>query len=111
MRNSATDTQLIRKSSDPLKKREWIYCQQPHVYDINCDKCGGVNITWSEFQKLIWCFDCEIDTPGTSVIFGGPIPMGCCELMGISFDRIRLSDERLLKVKIKDGQIIYKEET
>ena len=83
--------------TEEMKKREWCYAQHPYVYDIECDKCAGTNITWSEYEKMIWCFDCEIDTLGTSGIFDGPIPVGLCEDLGIKFDRIRLSDNKLIK--------------
>lgn len=71
-----------------LIKRKWHYSQNPVVYGIECDKCGNKNITWSEYKKHIWCYDCEVDTKGTDGIFTGPIMMGTCELMGIRFDRV-----------------------
>jgi hypothetical protein len=93
-----------------MKKREWCYCQQPVAYDMHCDKCKGTNITWSEFEGMLWCYDCEIDTPGFPGIFDGPIPVVTCKLMGISFDRIRLSDGKLLKMKIIEGGLEWNEE-
>ncbi len=91
------------------KKRESCYYQHPYAYDIECDQCGGTNITWSEYEKKIWCFDCEIDTDGTGGIFDGPIPVQLCEMMGISFDRIRVSDGKRLKMMINNGNIEYVE--
>jgi len=76
---------------------------------VYCDKCGGSNTTWSEYEKLIWCFDCKIDTRGTEGIFGGPVSVGVANMMGISFDRIRLEDGKLLKMEIKDGNVIWNE--
>jgi len=73
------------------EKRMWCYIQPPPMFGIKCDKCGGENITWSEWQGLIWCFDCEIDTVGTKGIFDSPIPKQMAELLGISFDRVTLT--------------------
>jgi len=71
-------------------KRKWIYVQPPYQYSIQCDQCEGHNIEWSEWGKLIWCYDCEIDTRGTPGIFGVPIPVEISKMMGISFDRIQI---------------------
>lgn len=87
--------------------REWCYCQQPEVYEIYCDICGGTHTTWSEYENHIWCYHCEKDTVGTRGIFAGPVPLGVCELFGIRFDRIRLSDNKLLRMKVEDGKIVY----
>lgn len=85
--------------SPKLKKREWCYCQYPSVYEVSCDQCGGTHTTWSEYEKHIWCFDCEIDTLGTPGIFGGPIPLHACEALGICFDRIILADNSIVKTE------------
>lgn len=83
-----------------MDKREWHYCQKPSVYGVHCDKCGGGNTDWSEYKAHIWCFSCEVDTKGTPGIFDGPIGVEVSRMMGISFDRIRLSDNKLLRMKI-----------
>jgi len=80
-----------------LKKREWVYIMDPAEYEIECDHCDGTNIAWSEFEHMIWCYDCKIDTKGFGGIFSGPIPVKTAEMMGISFDRIRLKDQKVLK--------------
>jgi hypothetical protein len=92
---------------DKLVKREWCYCQYPKVYEVYCDICGGSNTTWSEYERHIWCFDCEKDTHGTGGIFDGPISVELCELMGISLDRVRLADNVRLKMRIEGEKIIY----
>lgn len=71
-------------------KRTWCYVQPPAVYSIQCDCCGGNNIMWSEWEKLIWCYDCQIDTPGTLGIFDGPISVELCKMLGISFERVEI---------------------
>jgi len=80
-----------------MRKRKWIYIQKPQDYGINCDLCGGSNIEWSEFEHMIWCYDCQKDTPGDGGVFDGPIPMGASRLLGMNFDR----------VEIKTGQRLY----
>ena len=79
------------------KKRLWYYVQNPSCYSIVCDKCQGTNIEWSEYDKLIWCYDCKIDTKGTAGIFDSPIPVGACELLGISFDRYYIKTKKIQK--------------
>lgn len=79
---------------DSLVLRKWCYCQKPEVYEVYCDCCGSSNTAWSEYEGMIWCYDCEKDTPGTGGIFDGPIPLRLCKDMGISFDRIWLADEQ-----------------
>ena len=70
-----------------MRKRKWHYVMHPYEYEIDCDKCGGRNIEWSEFERKIWCYDCKIDTDGTDGIFAGPIGWGVSELLGIRFER------------------------
>jgi len=80
-----------------LKKRVWHYVQNPGQYEISCDKCGSKEIQWSEYEKCIWCPKCLIDTKGTMGIFDGPIPVGACEVMGISLDRWDMINKRVIK--------------
>ena len=92
-----------------MKKRKWCYCQQPTNYDIACDLCRGRNITWSEYEHHIWCYDCKKDTPGFSGIFDGPIPLEVVKMLGVSFDRIEIPSGKLLKMKqTKTGKLYWK---
>lgn len=92
-----------------MKKREWVYINNPKYYDIQCDKCKGINIEWSEYEHKIWCYDCEIDTSGTLGIFDGPIGMGACEILGCSLKRFYLKSKALCKPIItKDNKIVYR---
>ncbi len=80
-----------------MEKREWVYVMEPAEYEIECDRCDGTNIAWSEFAHMIWCYDCKIDTKGFAGVFSGPIPIKIAGMLGMSFERIRLSDNKLLK--------------
>ena len=80
-----------------LQKRRFMYVQKPQEYEIHCDKCGGLNLNWSEWEGLIWCYDCQIDTPGDKGIFSGPIPMTLATYLGICFDRYDLETQKVLK--------------
>ena len=97
------------KVNKKMKKRKWMYVMKPSNYEISCDKCGGNNITWSEFERLIWCYDCEIDTKGTEGIFGGPIPLEVSKILGISFDRFYLKDHSIRRMKLVGNKMIWKE--
>lgn len=93
-----------------MEQRDWVYVMQPKEYGMTCDICGGTNITWSEFDHMIWCFDCEKDTPGISGVFDGPIPIGVAEVLGLSFDRIDLKTGKRLYAEINQekGKIEWK---
>lgn len=105
------DANKKEKRNQKLKRRKWCYCQKPSVYGIHCDLCGEGNITWSEYEHLIWCFHCSKDTPGTGGIFDGPIPLEVSKILGISFDRIEISSGRLLKMKhTKTGKLYWRKE-
>jgi len=82
-----------------LKKRADCLIQYPKSYGIECDICGGINLHWSEWEHLIWCYDCEIDTKGTGGIFDGPIPVGSAEVLGISFDRVNIKTGEIIEFK------------
>jgi hypothetical protein len=83
-----------------MEKRKWCYVNPPHRYDILCDKCGGRNIEWSEYEHKIWCYDCKIDTDGTEGVFGGPIPIKASYLLGVTFDRINLETKEIEKLNL-----------
>ena len=93
------------------KKRRWVYVCHPANYDIECEKCHGTNITWSEWEHMIWCYDCEEDVSGTGGIFDGPIPINITEALGISFNRLYLSspDKMFKPVTRENGRIVYRQ--
>ena len=78
-----------------MRKRTWHYVMNPASYSISCDRCGGSNLEWSEYEHMIWCYDCKIDTKGTGGIFDGPIGWMVCELIGISFNRWDMKKQRV----------------
>ncbi len=91
-------------------KRTWIYIHEPKDYEIHCDLCQGTNITWSEWEGMIWCYDCQKDTKGFGGIFEGPIPFGIMPMLSISLDRIDLATgKRNTPKKGEDGHIEYVE--
>lgn len=83
------------------KAREWCYKYQPYLYGISCDLCGGTNITWSEFEHEIWCYDCQKDTPGNAGIFDGPIPVQLTKMLigNDCFDRIEIKSGKIIKME------------
>ncbi|MCK5615838.1 hypothetical protein KAR91_78970 [Candidatus Pacearchaeota archaeon] len=85
-----------------LKKRTECFAIKPAEWGIICDICGGDNLHWSEWEGLIWCYDCEKDTKGTGGIFDGPIPMGAAELFGFCFDKIHIESGKIMEM-VRDG--------
>lgn len=75
---------------------------------MRCDKCWsgelddrtGTNITWSEYEHKIWCYDCKIDTKGFGGVFDGPIPIQASYLLGITFDRFNLETKQIERFNI-----------
>ena len=92
-----------------MRKRKWIYIQKPQCYCIECNLCGGTNIEWSEYEHMIWCYDCKKDVPGTGGVFDGPIPLGTSRLLGMNFDRIELkTGQRLYMTQYgRSSKLIY----
>jgi len=78
------------KEVEDREKRIWAWVQAPDVYGVTCDLCDGLNIAWSEWDHMIWCYDCEKDTKGTDGIFNGPVNVHCCELLGMIFDEVNI---------------------
>lgn len=80
---------------------------KPQSYEVFCDKCGSSNIDWSEYEHMIWCYDCKIDTLGNEGIFGGPIGWGVAALLGISFARWNIKKDRVEYPRIVGHKIKY----
>ena len=92
---------------EELKKRTWHYIQNPKKYGIQCDKCNGTNIEWSEWEGLIWCYDCQIDSKGFEGIFGSPIGVGMSKLLGIRFERWNMIEQRVEYPRLIGNKIEY----
>jgi hypothetical protein len=90
-----------------MRHRTWVYVLKPQAYEMTCDRCGGTNIAWSEYEHKIWCFGCKIDTDGTPGIFGGPIPLEISAILGITFDRYNLKRDRVEYPRIIGHKIKY----
>ena len=89
---------IYNPATDPEpEKRKFIYVMSPVAYEIaGCPKCGKNNITWSEYVKHCWCYDCKIDyVPEHGGIFDGPIPIGLSGIFGISFDRVEIGTDKV----------------
>lgn len=78
---------------DDLKKRKWIWARQPMEYEISGCDCGSTNVTWSEYERHLWCFDCQKDfIPQHAGVFDGPILVHTTDLL-ISLDIVVLVGE------------------
>lgn len=85
-------------SSDKKKKRTWVYVNQPASYGIPGHSCGSKKYTWSEFQKHLWCYKCEVDfIPKENGVFDGPIPVTLASMMGYDFRRMNLKTKKLMR--------------
>lgn len=91
----------------PMRYRKWVYVQKPQQYEIVCDKCGGNNIEWSEYERMIWCYDCKVDTEGRGGLFSGPISTLMVEMVGMSLARLYFKDKIIRYPVTRGHKIIY----
>lgn len=77
-----------------LEKRTHVYAQRPATFEISgCPDCGNTDPDWSEYKGHLWCQKCNKDfVPASNGVFDGPINIQVCELIGVYFDQIRISD-------------------
>lgn len=73
------------KKNPGFPKRTWHYLLDPAEYGVHCNNRGKVNpshkVAWSEYEGMIWCFDCKKDMRGFGGIFNGPIPVEATKLI------------------------------
>ena len=98
---------VMKMDTNKALKRKYIFVNHPTQYGIGCDKCNGLNIWWSEFEGLIWCYDCEIDTKGTGGIFDGPICFNALRFLGLSLDRYNLETGKIERCRLENGKLIW----
>ena len=94
------DRGKILDPSGPLPdKRKHCWVHEPTVYEVSgCPKCGGDNVTWSEYVDHCWCYDCKVDyIPMHFGIFDGPIPVALMEMLGIRLDRVNFETGKIIK--------------
>ena len=73
-------------------KRTWVYVMQPKAYQIAPCSCGNKDTQWSEFEGHLWCDKCNKDfIPEHNGVFDGLISLNTARILGISFDKRRLS--------------------
>ncbi len=87
-----------------MEKRKWHYLYPPKAFECKCEKCNGRNLTWSEWDNHLWCYDCQIDfdpkDSAYSGVFSGPIPIGVSSTLGLSFDRYMMQEDRIERFNI-----------
>lgn len=82
--------------SQVLAKRSWFYLQPPAAFDLPPCDCGNDQTQWSEYEHHLWCDKCQKDfEPVHNGVFGGPVPVGICSALGISFDRFNIQKNRV----------------
>lgn len=87
----------------PKVKRTHIYCSPPHTFEMRCPKNKRHKLEWSEFEKHVWCYNCEKDfcVPEHSRwtgIFSGPILVNVAQLMGCDFRRLNLETKEIIEM-------------
>lgn len=98
----------------PLKKRTWCYIHPPEFYECYCNNGGKINqkhrTTWSEFEGMIWCYDCKLDMRGFGGIFDGPVPYQATRmLMGKTvFYRINMEKNTIEYDVLGRSRIYYR---
>jgi len=91
--------------SEESKRRTWHYILKPYQFEIECPKCKGHNIEWSEYEKHIWCYDCNEDLiPEHHGVLDGPIPVHCAYLLGLNFDRFNMITNKIEIFNVENGK-------
>jgi len=88
---------MIKKRRKRRKRRKTCYICSPVYLDLLCPNDPEHKITWSEWEKHIWCYGCKKDIeykPG-----GAIIPMQVAKMIGVDFRRYN----------IKTGEVIHYE--
>jgi hypothetical protein len=82
---------------ESLTRREWCYCARPKEFEVSgCPMCGNPDPDWSEYRHHCWCPNCEIDfQPDCDGVFGGPVGVQLCELIGVYFDEFNVQTGEL----------------
>jgi ribosomal protein S27E len=82
-----------------MKKRTECYVCSPVELELVCPKCQKTNITWSEFEEHIWCYDCKDDIKYEKG-GAGPIPIQTAVLMGIDYRKYNLKTGKIVPGEI-----------
>jgi hypothetical protein len=97
-----------------LKRRKWHYLYNPIDYSVYCNSGGKINkehkTAWSEFEHMIWCYDCLEDMSGSGGIFDGPIPyQGSQMIIGeLCFHRYNLVKKVVEAPVMSKGKMYYR---
>lgn len=75
-----------------LERRTHVYVLRPKDYEMSGCSCGNSDPDWSEYKGRLWCPSCKVDfVPTSGGIFGGPVPVQVCGLMGIDLRELNLT--------------------
>jgi len=86
-----------------LLKRLKQYIQDPIAYSMAGCSCGNQNVKWSEYADHLYCEKCQLNfIPKHNGIFEGPIKVNAAIMSGISFDRVNLLTEEIIKFDLED---------
>ena len=78
-----------------LKKRAWVYLQEPSKYGVSGCSCGNDDVQWSEYEKHVWCPKCKLDfIPKSSGVFDGPVMLHTARMLGLDFSRYNIKAEK-----------------
>ncbi|HEC63900.1 MAG TPA: hypothetical protein ENI23_01250 [bacterium] len=79
-----------------MKRRTECYICNPVALDLCCPVNEHHPITWSEYEKHIWCYVCKKDIKYDS-IGAGPIPIGVSKLLGIDYRKYNIKTGKIRK--------------
>jgi hypothetical protein len=88
-----------------MRKREWHYLLPPAAFELRCNICSGGRVWWSEYEHMIFCFDCQLDVDGTESLFDGPILLKTSYLLGLNFDRYNLTTNQIERLNLEKSDV------
>jgi len=90
---------LLLEAPKVLRTHHWI--MKPSSYGMACPLEHNHKITWSEYESHIWCYHCSRDwyvTINNAGVFSGPIPITLAAILGIRFERVEISTQKVIDV-------------
>lgn len=95
-------------------KRKWRYLLEPAEYGCCCMTGKKINaghrIAWSEYEGMLWCYDCKKDMRGFGGIFDGPILTEATRLIlgPLCFHRHNLEKDVIEAPHRRGDKIVYR---
>jgi hypothetical protein len=80
------------------KKRKECYICNPIYFELSCPINSEHKITWSEWEKHIWCYDCKKDFKYKQEWYG-PVPIQVAKILGIDYRKYNIKTGEIIEIE------------